>query len=471
MKLYNTLSKQIEDVQPLNQDLVSIYSCGPTVYSEVHIGNLSSFIYADTLRRTLAAKNAPIKHVMNFTDVDDKTINSSKDKYPDLPPNEALKRLTEEYAELFLTDMTAVGNDVTAYTFTKATDNIDNMKALIAELVSKNFAYIADDGVYFSIEAYTRSGKVYGQLSEISTSSTSDARINNDEYDKESIHDFALWKKQKSNEPAWEFALDSQDLTGRPGWHIECSAMSRALLGQPFDIHTGGVDLIFPHHENEIAQSTAGHDSSQLAKYFFHNEHLLVDNQKMSKSLRNFITLSDIKNRGFDPLAFRLLVLQSHYSSQAHFSWENLTAAENRLNDLRAMAALKWQPRQITHDYSTFALEDVRSGLENALEDNLNTSQALAFLSSVSAQLQAVHIEEDMVDHMDKMLKDIDDLLGLDLGQVEDISDEQKTLIKKREAARQNNDWTEADSLRQTLIAQKIGLRDATHGVIWYRLK
>lgn len=471
MKIYNTLSKSIEDIVPINTGKIAMYSCGPTVYSEVHIGNLASFIYADTLRRALSHAGYQVKHVMNYTDVDDKTINRSRERYPDLPPKKALKQLTESYIDLFMTDLAAVGNDIKAYHFTKATNNIENIKRLITELVNNDFAYLADDGIYFSIENYIKSGKVYGQLSEITAGSTSSARINNDEYDKASVHDFALWKKQKAGEPAWSFKIKGQDLAGRPGWHIECSVMSRTNLGQPFDIHTGGVDLIFPHHENEIAQSTACQTDPIYAKYFFHNEHLLVNNQKMSKSLNNFITLKDVIKRGIDPLAFRLLILQSHYTSQGHFSWENLEAAENRLYDLKAMAALKWQPRAVAHDAGTFAMEDVTPSLTDSINDNLNTPQALAFLSSVSDQLRAVHIEEDMVDHMDKMLSELDDLFGLNLAMTPDITVKQKDLIKLREEARINQDWAKADSVRDALKQQKIGLDDAAHGTIWYPLK
>jgi cysteinyl-tRNA synthetase len=471
MRIHNTLSKKVEELEPISPGFVSVYSCGPTVYNHAHIGNLSAFIYADTLNRALKASGLKVKHVMNLTDVDDKTIKASSEQYPDLDPMEALIKLTTLYGDAFAADMISVGNDVNAYRFVKATNSISAMKDLIKTLVDTNFAYISDDGVYFSIEAYRKSGKKYGQLSEISASSTSNARIDNDEYDKESIHDFALWKKQKDNEPAWPFELNEHDLTGRPGWHLECSVMSRSVLGQPFDIHSGGIDLIFPHHENEIAQSTAVEDNQTYAKYFVHSEHLLVDGKKMAKSLNNFYTLSDIKDKGYDPLAFRLLVLQSHYRGQAHFSFENLEAAENRLYDLRAMAALRWQPRNVTHDASTFALEDVIVALKAAVEDDLNTPQALAFLSNVATQLQTVHIEEDMLDHMDRMLEGIDAILGLDLSKVKDISTQQKDLIKKREEARISKDWAEADKLRNELEKQKIAVRDATHGPIWYWVK
>jgi cysteinyl-tRNA synthetase len=468
MKFYNTLTRQVEDFTPLKANTARIYSCGPTVYDHAHIGNLSSFIVADTLRRVLSGNGIKTHHVMNFTDVDDKTIARSHERYGQLEPMAALRKLTEEYSQLFRDDMVAAGNDIDKINFVKATDNVEGMRQLISRLYAGGFAYIADDGVYFSIERYRKSGKKYGQLTEITASSTSEARIQNDEYDKESAHDFALWKVKKEGEPSWDFELDGHNLTGRPGWHLECSVMSSGQLGQPFDIHTGGVDLIFPHHENEIAQSTAGKDNPVYAKAFVHNEHLLVDGQKMTKSLNNFYTLQDIRDKGFDPLAFRLLVLQAHYRKQAHFSWENLEAAQNRLDDLRALAALRWQPRAVTHDSGTEALEDVPSELAAILSDDLDTPRALAYLSRVATQLLSVHIEKDMVEHFEAMLRGLDELLGLNLLGVGDITTGQKQLIARRETARKEQKWDESDRLRDELAEQRIGLHDHPHGVIWF---
>ncbi len=470
MKLHNTLTKKLEEVAPLDGKAIRMYSCGPTVYDHSHIGNLSSFIFADTLRRVLVASGQEVRHVMNFTDVDDKTIARATETYHGVEPIAALGKLTEEYGRIFLADMQAVGNDTSAVTFTKATEHIKDMQELIGRLHKQGFAYVADDGVYFSIKAYKKSGKKYGQLTKVTVSSTSAARIHNDEYDKESAHDFALWKTQKPGEPAWDFELDGHNLRGRPGWHIECSAMSGQALGQPFDIHTGGVDLVFPHHENEIAQSTAGQDDPVYAQLFAHNEHLLIDGKKMSKSLDNFYTLKDIQQKGFDPLAFRLLVLQAHYRSQANFSWANLEAAQNRLQDFRALAALRWQPRKVAHDSGTEALRDISTEITSILTEDLDTPQALAYLSRISTQLLAVHIEEDMVDHFEAMLQGIDEVLGLGLLDIGDITPEQKKIITGRESARAKKDWALSDKLRDELIGQGVGLHDHPHGVIWFPL-
>jgi cysteinyl-tRNA synthetase len=470
MKLHNTLTKSVDEFIPLSSDSVSIYSCGPTVYDHVHIGNLSAFIAADVLRRVATANGFSAKHVMNFTDVDDKTIRRSGEKYPDIEPMEALKKLTTEYSELFLEDMKTIGNDVDALTFIKAADDktIQGMQELIEELHQNGFAYVADDGVYFSIDAYRKSGKTYGQLVEITDSNTSSERIQNDEYDKDNVHDFALWKTKKAGEPSWEFALDGHDLTGRPGWHIECSVMSRMEIGQPFDIHTGGIDLAFPHHENEIAQSTAGHDDPTYAKFFVHNEHILVDGKKMSKSLGNFYTLSDLIEKGVDPLAFRLLVLQSHYRKQSNFSLENAEAAHNRLQHWRNIAALRHQTHETIHSDAESPSLAVIGTIKEKLSDDLNTPEALTIIDDVFSHLESHSIDKIDHDSLTQLLDAIDELLGLHLlDSTPDITDEQKKLIIERERVRENKDYESSDKLRDELEKSGIIVRDTPNGTIW----
>lgn len=473
MNLYNTRTRKVEPFKPLEGNTVRIYSCGPTVYDHAHIGNLSAYIFADTLRRVIKLNGYDVTHAMNYTDVDDKTIRRSHEKYPDEDPREALRKLTDEYIKLFLDDMQKIGNDVDAFTFLRATDEkvIEGMRELITKLHKGGFAYIADDGVYFSIDAYRKSGKTYGQLLELTLENTSEARIQNDEYDKESVHDFALWKKQKSGEPAWAFTLDGQDLAGRPGWHIECSVMSQQALGQPFDIHTGGVDLIFPHHENEIAQSTACEHDPVMSNFFAHNEHILVDGKKMAKSANNFYTLQDIVDRGFDPLAFRLLVLQANYRNQVHFSWENLEAAQNRLNDIRATADLRHQPG-VDHMPKEVdqMFKSTREAIEKAMFDDLNTPAALAALSKFVDYLANIKIPSVEGTYTDGFLAFLDDVFGLQLSNRPDITKEQKQAIADREQARETKDWAKSDTLRDELKAQGIGLRDTPNGAIWFRL-
>lgn len=457
MKIYNTLTKQIEKFSPLDKQNVRIYSCGPTVYDHIHIGNLSAFVVADTLRRVLKANGYDVQHVMNFTDVDDKTIHRSKERYPEDVSEIALKKLTDEYGRIFLDDMTAIGNFVEEIKFVSAVDSMEGIRALITDLYKDGFAYIADDGVYFSIDKYRASGKTYGQLLELTDANTSESRIDNDEYDKESINDFALWKTRKDGEPAWDFELDGKELLGRPGWHIECSVMSVNNLGMPFDVHTGGIDLIFPHHENEIAQSTAG-KGDMYAKYFVHNEHLLVDGKKMSKSLGNFFTLRDIQERGYDPLAFRLMALQSHYRNQSNFTWDNLDAAQNRLQNWRAAFDLLWQ-RDVLGD----ELADISSELIDIVSEDLATP-------AVVARIDAYFDEADAASAMPARdtLVTIRDTLGLDL-LGEDISGEQRALVKQRENARLNKDWKKSDQFRDVLKEQGIILKDTANGTLWYR--
>lgn len=471
MKLHNSLTKQIETFEPLDDKTIRIYSCGPTTYDHSHIGNLSSFIVADTLRRVLAASFSDhhITHVMNFTDVDDKTITRSQHRYPDDAPEQALQQLTRHYETVFLSDMQAIGNDTTAMQFVRATESMDAIRTLITELYRKGIAYIAGDGVYFSIDKYRSNGKTYGQLTEITSQNTSAARINNDEYDKNSVHDFALWKLHKSGEPAWDFSLDEHDLMGRPGWHIECSAMSSSTLGQPFDIHTGGIDLLFPHHENEIAQSTAASKDSLYARFFLHNEHLLVDGRKMSKSLSNFYNLDDVQEHAYEPLAFRLMVLQAHYQSQANFSWTNLEATQNRLQGYRAMADRVWQP-VAAGQVDAAELQTVRDQILEALQNNLDTPRTLVALSRLEAAIDNGGISTASQAAFRSFLNELDAWLGLDLSSRADIDDAAKAILAQREQARQAGDWDEADRLRDQLRTTGIEVRDTPTGQVWSRL-
>lgn len=468
MKLHNTLTRKIEEFKPLD-GTVRMYACGPTVYDHAHIGNLSAYVMVDTLRRVLTANGYELKVVMNFTDVDDKTIRRSQELYPDLVPEEALQKLTRQYEEVFLSDMQAIGIDTTAYTFVRATESIEGMRALITDLYNDGFAYITDDGVYFSIEKYRASGKKYGQLSKISAGNTSEARIDNDEYDKESVHDFALWKTRKDNEPAWDFELDGHDLTGRPGWHIECSVMSVNNLGMPFDIHTGGVDHIFPHHENEIAQSTAGRGDI-YANFFVHNEHLLVDGKKMAKSYNNFFTLQDIRERGYDPLAFRLMILQSHYRNQSNFTWDNLEAAQNRLHNWQAAFDTRWQ---ISDDPTSTGdepkVEAINKRITDALQNNLGTPEAIAAVENMISLIENRGLSADLLPGVNETVQIVIDQLGIDIID-RDISKEQKDILAQRQKARDDKDFAESDRLRDQLKEQGIGVRDTAHGQIWNRL-
>lgn len=465
MKLYNSLTKQLEEVTPLDGQTLRIYSCGPTVYDSAHIGNLSAYIFADSLHRAALASGLKVKHVMNYTDVDDKTIARSQQQHPGKEPQEALSKLTDHYTELFNADMAKVGN-TSPLSFIRATDSIEAMKKLITALHTAGFAYVADDGIYFSIKAYKESGKKYGQLLKINSQNTSEERIQNDEYDKQSVHDFALWKKQKPGEPSWPFSIDGIDVSGRPGWHIECSAMSQQGLGQPFDIHTGGIDLIFPHHENEIAQSTALTENPVMATIFAHNNHVLVDGKKMAKSANNFYTLKDIIDKGFDPLDFRLMILQTHYSREAQFSWLNLEAAGNRLKNWRATADLRWQASpQAKPLQDNFIRQHLASP---ALANNIDTPQALFQIDQVmNAVANGLH-PSDKTDFED-FLADAEASLGLNIASGGPLEAAQSQLLAERLKARQAKDWPTSDRLREELAKQNIVVRDINDGQLWHR--
>ena len=457
MKLYNTLSRQLEELKPINNNEVKLYTCGPTVYDHVHIGNLRTYIFEDTLRRTVKSTGYMVNHVMNITDVDDKTIKRSLHDHSTLKPNEALSKLTSLYENIFYEDADKVGIDFSQSKIIRATNHINDMQELIRRIPYK---YTGDDGIYFDISQ----DKNYGTLVKLDRTHEHH-RINNDEYDKDHVADFALWKTAEKDEPSWEFEIDGKNIAGRPGWHIECSAMSVKYLGQPFDIHTGGVDLIFPHHENEIAQSRAA-TSKPLANYFVHSEHLLVDGHKMSKSRANFYTLDDILTKGFDPLAFRALTLQAHYRSQLNFTWESLGAAQAFLQRLRAWADLKHQPdlghkKDAGRNYDA-ALAEIRQ----LLADDLNTSQALAVVSQLAAQAEQEGADPTK---LQALLQKLDELFGLDLANREDISESAKEIIKHREQARKNQNWPEADRLRDKLANQGLDINDTPHGPVWSR--
>ncbi len=466
MQVFNTLSKNIQKFVPINDDnIVRIYSCGPTVYDHVHIGNLSSFIYADTLRRTLLVTGYEVQQTMNTTDVDDKTIKRSLAEDHSENPMTALMNLTGHYTDIFMKDMKSIGNDINKIHFVKATDHIEEMQNIITNLVLKDIAYVADDGVYFSIDAYKKSGQVYGKLLTISDDSTAGSRIENDEYSKESAHDFALWKKRKQDEPFWLYELNGNNIDGRPGWHIECSAMSQATIGLPFDIHTGGIDLIFPHHENEIAQSTADSDTPYMAKYFIHNEHLLVNGKKMTKSLKNYYTLNDINSKGIDPLAFRLLVLQSHYRSQINFTWESLISCQIILKDILAWADTRFQ-NLVSIELKKY-YENNLPLLLKAFQNDMNTPEAFKILIDLIKKSGELGSDSEILINT---LPLVESLFGINLLARQDINQTQSGLIKQRQTARELNDWQTSDNIREELKLQGIEVRDSGQGPIWQRL-
>lgn len=467
MKLYNTLTKKIEEIEPQQAPEVKVYTCGPTVYDYSHIGHWFTYVRMDTLVRTLKASGLKPDWVMNITDVGHLTSDADEgeDKLEKGAKREGKTawEIAEFYTQDFLDGMKQL-NILKPTKIVKATDHIPEQIELIKQLEDKGYTYVISDGVYYDTSKFKR----YGDFAQLDLDEQqAGARVSLNP-EKRNPWDFALWKfspKDRQRDMEW----DSPWGKGFPGWHIECSAMSLKYLGPTLDIHTGGIDHVPVHHTNEIAQSEPV-TGKRFSNYWMHTNHVMVEGEKISKSLGNSIRLQDIAKKGFPAEVVRLHILESHYRSQSQFSFESLQAAQNRLQDLKAMAALRWQPRKVSHDAGTFALRDVPDELLGFLQDDLDTPQALAFLSRVSAQLLAVHIEEDMVDHFLAMLKGIDALLGLKLSEVPDIADEQKALIEKRDDARANQDWAESDRLRDDLAKQGVGLKDHPHGTIWFPL-
>ncbi len=359
----NSLSDKKEVFKPINGNKVGMYTCGPTVYNYAHIGNYRAYIFSDILRRYLKYSGYEVKHVMNITDVDDKTIRESQKE------NKSLKEFTEFYTEALFKDRDSL-NIIPADIYTKATEYIEKMVKIIETLLEKGYAYKTPDGsVYFNIHK----DKEYGKLSHFNLSDlkeNAEGRLKKDEYEKENAQDFALWKAwvEEDGNVFWKTSLGK----GRPGWHIECSAMSMNELGESFDIHTGGVDLMFPHHENEIAQSECA-TGKMFAKYFMHNEYLLVDGKKMSKSLGNFYTLEDLINKGIDPIAFRLWLYTSNYSTRTNFTFEAVSGAQVALERLKkAYLDLGNDIGTVNINYKTRFIE--------YMDDNLNTARALSLV-------------------------------------------------------------------------------------------
>jgi cysteinyl-tRNA synthetase len=443
LQLFNTLSREKEEFISLKNGEVSIYSCGPTVYNYAHIGNHRAYVFADLLKRTLTYFDYKVHHIMNLTDVDDKTIRDSQKE------GKTLAEFTQFYTEEFYKDISLL-NIISPQNFTKATDNIEAMVSLIKKLLDKGIAYKSNDGsIYFDIKKF----KGYGKLSQLELENqleNASGRIVKDEYDKENAQDFALWKAWDANDGDvfWETELGK----GRPGWHIECSAMSMKYLGESFDIHTGGVDLIFPHHENEIAQSEAA-TGKEFVRYWMHNEWVLVDTKKMSKSLKNIYTLRDLETKGIDPLAFRFWVLMANYQSRINFVWEAIEGAEMALKRLYGLyLALGDDVGGVNKDY--------QAKFKNFLADNLDTPRALTVLWEL--------LKDESVPPADKKatVLDFDKVLGLGFEnlKLDEIPAGVIKIAGEREEARKNKDFKLSDELRKKINELGYDVKDTSAG-------
>ena len=454
LRFYNTLSRKKEVFSPLEGDTVRMYSCGPTVYNYAHIGNLRTYIFMDLIRRTLRFEGYKIKGVMNITDVGHLMADSDdgEDKMAVAAREQKLSpwEIAEKYTKVFFEDLKKL-NIGTPEIIAKATDHIPEMINYVQALEKAGFSYETSDGIYYDIAKFPR----YGCLSGANLDDQlAGARV---EVNSEKHHpaDFALWKKA---DPRHIMQWDSPWGKGYPGWHIECSVMSVKNLGQPFDIHTGGVDLIFPHHENEIAQSTAGEQPVDYANFFVHNEHLLVDGAKMSKSAHNFYTLPDLADKGFSPLDFRMLVLQSHYRSATNFSWENLQAAQNRRHHWLSIAELRHQVSDNSSEQQIDQVNELIAKAQDAIEDDLDTPNALRVFDEAFDLFKP---DDCNIEALNNLIQGVDQLLGLNIAiESPDIDPDDYELIDERAKVRQAKDWDKSDDLRFQLVSRGINVRD-----------
>lgn len=463
MKLYNTLTKQVEELAPLAVPLVTVYTCGPTVYDYPHIGNWFTFIRYDLLVRTLKASSYQPKWVMNITDVGHLVSDSDdgEDKLEKGAKREGKTAwdVAKFYGDYFISGLDRL-NFVKPDYLPKATDHIQEQIDMIKNLEDKGYTYVINDGVYFDTAKFPK----YAEFAQLDLDEQqAGVRV---EYNPEKRNptDFALWKLSPS-ESHRDMEWESPWGVGFPGWHIECSAMSIKYLGATLDIHSGGIDHIPVHHTNEIAQSEAV-TGVTFANLWMHTNHIMVNDEKISKSLGNSITLEDIETNGYSLEVLRLHVLESHYRSQSKFSWDSIEAAKNRLQAYTAFADLVWQ---LPTEAQSTVLQSSITDILTLIQNDLDTPEVLARLSAIETNWQTL-LETETQTSLKEFLYFMDNLLGLQLSNRIDITDIQKQLIKDRESARLSQDWTKSDDLRNQFLEQGIGLRDLPNRSIWYRL-
>lgn len=468
MKIYNTLTKRKEEFVPIEEGKVRMYVCGPTVYNLIHIGNARPMIVFDTVRRYMEYKGYEVNYVSNFTDVDDKIIKAANAEGVDSTV------ISERYIEECKKDMKAL-NVKEATTHPKATEEIEGMLEMIGTLINKNHAYVGGDGtVYFK----TRSFKEYGKLSHKNLDDLQGGNrslLVTGEDQKEDPLDFVLWKPKKEGEPYW----CSPWCNGRPGWHIECSVMSKKYLGEEIDIHAGGEDLVFPHHENEIAQSEAANGKT-FARYWMHNAFLNIDNKKMSKSLGNFFTVRDIAEK-YDLQVLRFFMLSAHYRSQLNFSADLMEAAKNslerilnaaeRMQGLLANAhteAMTEAEKELSATAKTFM-----DKYEAAMEDDFNTADAISAIFELVKFMNTNTDENSSKEYLEgvnNMFKTMTDVCGIITEKKAEMLDAQiEQMIADRQAARKAKDFAKADEIRNKLLEMGIVLEDTREGVKWKR--
>ena len=474
LSLFNTLTRRVDPVVPVQDGQISLYTCGPTVYNYAHIGNLRTFLFQDLLKRTFRAAGYEVKHCMNITDVEDKIIRDSQGTLPGNASNAerhgAMTALTDRFTAIFLEDLHTLRIQRADF-LPKATTYVPQMIGLIQALEAKGLAYVREGSVYYRIAGLPQ----YGCLAHLDREGMQvGASVDADEYERDSVTDFVLWKATKPGEPWW----DSPWGPGRPGWHIECSAMGMELLGERVDIHSGGVDLIFPHHENEIAQSEGclGH---QWVNHWVHGEFLMVEGQKMAKSLGNFFTLRDLIEKGVDPIALRYAIQSNHYRKVLNFSFEGLRAAENSLKRIRAFRTRMegegqagGGPWKQASD-PTARLDQAQVAFWAAMADDLNTPEALAaiytLISDLNAQDDHVALAREERDAVLSFLNETDAIFSAWPHEANSLDAEVEALIAARKAAKAAKNWAEADQVRDQLKALGIVLEDRKDGSTGWR--
>ncbi len=466
LKFFNSFGNTLEEFKPIKKDYVGMYTCGPTIYNYIHIGNFKCYCWEDLIKRYLLFKGYKVKQVMNFTDVDDKTIKGA------ILNKETLLEFTEKYKKAFLEDVKAL-NILPAEIYCSAVEHIPEMVTLVQKLLDKGYAYKGEDNcVYFSIKKFPN----YGKLAGIDVKKLKDgARIKQDEYEKEGIGDFALWKAWDENDGPifWETKLGK----GRPGWHIECSAMSMKYLGESFDLHTGGIDNKFPHHENEIAQSEAA-TGKKFVKYWMHTEHLLVDGKKMSKSLGNFYTVRDLTQKGLKPMAIRYTFLNTNYRQQLNFSIESVKDAQKTLDGLQNFISRLREVKSEKNDDTIKVLTDeALNGFTEAMDNDLNVPEAVTyifdFVKKINKMIDEESIGKKSAQEALEFMKKIDSALGI-LNFTEkyfELTEEQQKMIEERTEAKKKKDWKKADEIRNTLLSEGIVLIDNKDGTVTTKAK
>jgi cysteinyl-tRNA synthetase len=476
IRLHNTLSGKTETFTPQTPGEVKMYTCGPTVYDYAHIGNFRTFIFQDILRRFLKLRGFKMNHVMNLTDVDDRIIaNAAAQKV-------GIREYTQKFAQAFFDDCKTLSVDAPEH-WIRATDHIPEMVELIERLQKKSFTYDSEGSVYYRIAKFPQ----YGKLSKVDlTGIQAGARVDNDRYEKESARDFALWKAPKEGEHFWETEIGA----GRPGWHIECSAMAMKYLGETLDIHTGGIDLAFPHHENEIAQSE-GATGKPFSRYWLHAEHLLVEGEKMSKSLGNFYTLRDLFGKGYKPSSLRFALASVPYRGKLNFTFDGLQQAASSVERLRTFSDRLKQGKSPAGSNSAMAERIVKAAndFDAGLSDDLNTAVALAagydFVREANIAMDKGEFKQDEVAPAQKFLADFDrvfaviedddaaKLRALGFGAAEgELSDgDVEKLIAERNAARTRRDFATSDRVRKELADCGIIVEDSRDGSVRWKRK